>query len=128
VFTGPKVVFSLDLEGICGIWFKKIGATCNLGRVRSEGSVPGPEWQARAGVKGVTSRKESITLVNGTVKWFSNKKGCGFIEQETGSDIFIHDSSINIQGFKSFGEGESVNSDREESDRGVVAKNITTLL
>ena len=66
-------------------------------------------------------------MVNGTVKWFSNKKGCGFIEQETGSDIFVHDSPINIQGFKSFGGGEGVNSAREENDRGTVAKNVTTL-
>jgi len=66
-------------------------------------------------------------LANGTVKWFSDKKGYGFIEQETRSDIFVHDSPINIKGFKSLSVGDSVSSDIEERDRGAVAKNVTAL-
>jgi len=64
-------------------------------------------------------------LAQGTVKWFSDKKGFGFIEQENGQDIFVHHSSINMSGFKSLAEGEQVSFDVEENDRGPVAKNVT---
>lgn len=66
-------------------------------------------------------------MANGTVKWFSEKKGYGFIEQEDGPDIFVHYSSINTPGFKSLAEGDQVSFDVEESDRGPVAKNVTKI-
>jgi len=58
------------------------------------------------------------------VKWFSEKKGYGFIEQEDGQDVFVHFSSIDMPGFKTLSEGERVTFDMEESDRGPVAKNV----
>jgi len=61
-------------------------------------------------------------MANGIVKWFSDKKGFGFIEQEDGTDIFVHYSSINMDGFKTLAEGERVTFDVEESDRGPSAK------
>jgi CspA family cold shock protein len=63
-------------------------------------------------------------LATGKVKWFSEKKGYGFIEQENGQDLFVHFSSINMPGFKTLSEGEEVTFDIEESDRGPVAKNV----
>ena len=66
-------------------------------------------------------------MANGTVKWFSDKKGYGFIEQEEGDDIFVHYSSITTSGFKSLSEGDRVTFDIEESDRGSVAKNVNKL-
>jgi CspA family cold shock protein len=68
--------------------------------------------------------KEVENMANGVVKWFSNKKGFGFIEQEDGSDIFVHYSSINMDGFKTLAEGERVTFEVEESDRGPAAKNV----
>ena len=64
-------------------------------------------------------------MAEGSVKWFSEKKGYGFIEQEGGPDIFVHYSSINMSGFKTLAEGERVIFDIEESDRGPVAKNVS---
>ncbi|MBE9550698.1 MAG: cold-shock protein [Desulfobacteria bacterium] len=66
-------------------------------------------------------------MAEGTVKWFSDKKGFGFIEREEGGDIFVHHSSINMSGFKTLAEGERVSFDVEESDRGPVAKNVERL-
>ncbi len=63
-------------------------------------------------------------MVEGIVKWFSEKKGFGFIEQKNGQDIFVHFSSINSPGFKTLAEGERVSFDIEDSDRGPVAKNV----
>ena len=63
-------------------------------------------------------------MPKGTVKWFNEKKGYGFIEQEDGQDIFVHFSSITMSGFKTLVEGDEVSFDVEESDRGPVAKNV----
>ncbi len=63
----------------------------------------------------------------GTVKWFSDKKGYGFIEQDNGEDIFFHFSSINIQGFKTLNESDRVSFDVEETDRGPKAKNVSKI-
>ena len=63
-------------------------------------------------------------MANGIVKWFSDKKGFGFIEQENGTDIFVHYSAINMDGFKTIAEGDRVTFDIEDSDRGPAAKNV----
>ncbi len=63
-------------------------------------------------------------MANGIVKWFSDKKGFGFIEQEEGGDIFVHHTSIKMSGFRTLSEGDRVSFDIEESDRGPVAKNV----
>jgi CspA family cold shock protein len=66
-------------------------------------------------------------MANGIVKWFSDRKGYGFIEQEDGGDIFVHFSSINMEGFKTLAEGDRVTFDVEETDRGPSASNVTKL-
>ena len=67
-------------------------------------------------------------MANGTVKWFSDKKGFGFIELEDGSgDVFVHHSAINMDGFKSLDEGDKVTLEIEQGNRGPSAKNVTKL-
>lgn len=63
-------------------------------------------------------------MEEGVVKWFSNKKGYGFIEQDNGDDLFVHFSSIVMDGYKTLNEGENVSYVIEQSDRGPVAKNV----
>jgi CspA family cold shock protein len=64
-------------------------------------------------------------MAKGIVKWFSDKKGFGFIEQEDGNDIFVHHSSINMTGFKSLDEGDQVTFDVEQGAKGPSAQNVT---
>jgi CspA family cold shock protein len=63
-------------------------------------------------------------LAQGTVKWFNEKKGFGFIKQEDGEDLFVHYSSIAMDGYKTLAEGEQVEFEVEETDRGFQAKNV----
>jgi len=63
-------------------------------------------------------------LANGTVKWFNDKKGYGFINEEDDRDVFVHFSAIDMTGFKTLSEGDMVIFEVEESDRGPEAKNV----
>ncbi len=64
-------------------------------------------------------------MAEGTVKWFNARKGYGFIEQESGNDIFVHFSEIQADGYKSLEEGEKVTFDVVEGDNGKLqAKNV----
>ncbi len=64
-------------------------------------------------------------MANGTVKWFSNQKGFGFIQQENGPDLFVHYSEIKGDGFKSLVEGEQVTFEIGQGKKGPVAVNVS---
>ena len=66
-------------------------------------------------------------MANGTVKWFNESKGFGFLEQENGEDVFVHFSAINTQGFKTLAEGERVSFDVVKGPKGLQAANVTKL-
>ena len=63
----------------------------------------------------------------GTVKWFNNQKGFGFICDENGKDIFVHYSGVNMEGFKSLNEGDAVEFDIIEGEKGPQAINVTKI-
>ena len=66
-------------------------------------------------------------MANGIVKWFSDQKGFGFIEQEDGPDVFVHHSAINGTGFKSLNEGDNVTFDIEQGQKGPAAVNVNVV-
>ncbi len=66
-------------------------------------------------------------MINGTVKWFSDQKGFGFIEQDEGTDLFGHHSAINAAGFKTLREGDRVTFEIVQGQKGPVAANVTAI-
>ncbi len=66
-------------------------------------------------------------MANGTVKWFNESKGYGFIEQQEGPDVFVHFSAIDAAGFKSLKEGDHVSFDVEQGKKGPAAANVKVL-
>ena len=63
----------------------------------------------------------------GTVKWFNDRKGFGFIERASGDDVFVHHSSINSDGFRSLKEGQQVEFEVIQEPRGPKAQNVTSV-
>ena len=66
-------------------------------------------------------------MANGTVEWFNNHQGFGYIKQENGPFIFVHHSAINATGFKSLSEGARVTFDIEQGPKGPSAANVTVV-
>ena len=64
-------------------------------------------------------------MAKGKVKWFNNRKGFGFIQQEDGPDLFVHFSSIQTDGYRTLNEGEEVTFDVEDGERGPKAVNVS---
>ncbi|MFP4160153.1 MAG: cold-shock protein [Desulfobacterales bacterium] len=64
-------------------------------------------------------------MEKGTVKWFNDKKGFGFIEREDASDVFVHYTAINQDGFKSLNDGDKVSFEVEQGEKGPYASNVT---
>ncbi|WP_010529359.1 MULTISPECIES: cold shock domain-containing protein [Lentibacillus] len=66
-------------------------------------------------------------MMTGTVKWFNAEKGFGFIEREEGDDVFVHFSAINAEGFKTLEDGQNVEFEIVEGNRGPQAANVTAV-
>ena len=66
-------------------------------------------------------------MTKGTVKWFNERKGFGFLSQEDGDDVFVHYSSIQSSGFKNLDEGQSVEFETQEGPKGLQAVNVRVI-
>ncbi|WP_202623843.1 cold-shock protein [Sporotomaculum syntrophicum] len=71
--------------------------------------------------------KQEESILQGTVKWFNDSKGYGFIEGENGRDVFVHYSAIQSNGFKSLSEGQRVEFEVTDGPRGQQASNVEVL-
>ena len=65
-------------------------------------------------------------MIEGTVKWFNDAKGFGFLSQEGGADVFVHHSEIRAEGFKTLNEGDKVSFEVVDGPKGPRAANVTT--
>jgi CspA family cold shock protein len=72
-------------------------------------------------------KRRVLTVAEGKVKWFNEKKGFGFIENDEGGDVFVHYSAIQGTGFKTLYEGQRIRFDIEQGNKGPSAANVTPL-
>lgn len=66
-------------------------------------------------------------MPEGTVKWFNDRKGYGFIQKDEGGDLFVHHTAITMEGFRTLAEGERVSYEIEDGTRGPAAKNVVKI-
>jgi cold shock protein len=72
-------------------------------------------------------RSAAVSKEQGTVKWFNASKGYGFIQRQTGEDVFVHFSAIMMDGYKSLNEGQAVEFEVKKGPKGLQAENVTGL-
>lgn len=70
------------------------------------------------------AKSSGVGTCKGTVKWFNDQKGFGFIAEEDGEDVFVHHTAIQCNGFRSLKEGEIVTFDKTRTDKGWQASNV----
>jgi CspA family cold shock protein len=85
------------------------------------------EIRLRVGQNNKKCSGESTHMVEGTVKWFNDSKGFGFLEQENGEDVFCHFSAISGDGFKSLAEGDRVSFEVTKGPKGLQAANVSRI-
>ena len=78
-------------------------------------------------VAGATSRTKKVKMAQGTVKWFNGDKGYGFIEAEGGPDVFVHFSAITGGGYRSLNEGQKVEFDITQGQKGPQAEKVKVI-
>jgi CspA family cold shock protein len=76
------------------------------------------------GVTRLPQQLEVVEMAQGTVKWFNDAKGFGFIAQDGGKDVFVHHTAIAMEGFRSLREGDKVDFDSAEGPKGLQAANV----
>lgn len=76
---------------------------------------------------GLQEREKEVSREQGTVKWFNASKGYGFIQRQTGEDVFVHFSAIQMDGYKSLNEGQAVEFEVKKGPKGLQAENVTNL-
>jgi CspA family cold shock protein len=93
------------------------------------GGYPGA-WETGPGpreAKQFQPRSAAVSKEQGTVKWFNASKGYGFIQRQTGEDVFVHFSAIMMDGYKSLNEGQAVEFEVKKGPKGLQAENVTSL-
>ena len=83
--------------------------------------------KGNAGDASMSIYLEENFMNKGTVKWFNNQKGYGFISDENGNDVFVHFSGLNMEGYKTLEEGQAVEFEITDSPKGPQATNVTKL-
>ena len=106
--------FFYGLEAVTGLGGPKRDALCERQERRKRG-------------KAILNIEVVEVKEQGTVKWFNASKGYGFIQRQTGEDVFVHFSAIQMDGYKSLNEGQTVEFEVKKGPKGLQAENVTSL-
>src|SRR6202022_361710 len=106
--------FFCGLEGRHGTWEPEFDFAETKTRTKRSNAIP-------------TRGKCEVSKEQGTVKWFNASKGYGFIQRQTGEDVFVHFSAIMMDGYKSLNEGQAVEFEVKKGPKGLQAENVTGL-
>ncbi len=96
----------------------------HLSVLEGRSNLPRPFFYS-IGDKALTNARRIYKMANGNVKWFNETKGFGFIQQESGEEVFVHYTAISGDGFKTLKEGEEVEFDIIQGPKGPQASNVT---
>jgi len=124
-----KAARTLFAAFFCGLGGKlrRLGAGASIAS-RLPGSTPHRHHQETDQEKQSNSNIEVVEVKEqGTVKWFNASKGYGFIQRQTGEDVFVHFSAIQMDGYKSLNEGQAVEFEVTKGPKGLQAENVTSL-
>ena len=114
--------------GFPGCWVRLEGRPVPMRRVRGDRLVRAvAAGRAPAVVVGAESRTKKVTMAQGTVKWFNGDRGYGFIAVEGGPDVFVHVSAITGGGYRSLEEGQTVEFDIAQGQKGPQAENVRVI-
>jgi CspA family cold shock protein len=110
---------------LCGVFLEGTRDVTILG---SLGAVPFYWFQEARPREAKQFQLEVVAVKEqGTVKWFNASKGYGFIQRQTGEDVFVHFSAIMMDGYKSLNEGQAVEFEVKKGPKGLQAENVTSL-
>lgn len=118
---------SATFRSLEGVWFQSMvldftAAALRISRVGT-GRV-GPDPSRNVAIDSDTNEKKVPSVEKGTVKWFNDAKGFGFITREQGPDVFVHHTAIQSDGFRSLSEGDTVEFDVVKGPKGLQAANV----
>jgi cold shock protein len=125
-FPAGPVADAPALRFLFGLFFKM---KSTFRRVSSSYRVCGarPRVSSRSAAKSIRKKGKPVAQYKGKVKWFNNAKGYGFIGREDGPDVFVHYSAIQLDGYKTLKEGDDVEFDIVEGQKGPQADAVTRL-
>ena len=120
-------------DALCGLFLRAGGKLRRLGEVGGNRFAIA-DCKARRHHQETNQEKQSNSNIEvvevkeqGTVKWFNASKGYGFIQRQTGEDVFLHFSAIHMDGYKSLNEGQAVEFEVTKGPKGLQAENVTSL-
>jgi cold shock protein len=126
---------SEGLQGqICSLFLSSRGVTASvIGGSKTAAQTPSTDREKQCNSSddpsqnGCHATRGQAVKEQGTVKWFNASKGFGFIQRQTGEDVFVHFSAITMDGYKSLNEGQAVEFEVKKGPKGLQAENVTSI-
>jgi CspA family cold shock protein len=122
-----RLLFQSATGSTCGLFcFSPASPRC-LGESAKDARIPQKDTRKKSASDSFKFEKEIFVKEQGTVKWFNASKGFGFIQRQSGEDVFVHFSAIQADGYRSLNEGQAVEFEVVRGPKGLQASNVQPL-